>query len=412
MGRRPATLATAVALMAAMVVTAPPAQADVSSTLVAVRTNHAATTQQSFSLPSGRHVVTAVMALTPRDPASQDYRCQMQAISADNVTTLVDETVVRVQDTVAPLPTVSNGFPTITLLGVVDGAAVLRVACTRVAGSGTAPRVDRLKVIADADPRAVASSISSSDLSSVIRNRTSGQVRALATVSLLPQDTTAGDLTCSLTVRPGGVEVPSVLDSTVVRVRQTPVGQGGTSNALPQVTLAGLGNAGESGEVKVFCTPGSGKQFGQPLVTRAVLVVHPVEVARTATASERPVVDGPGRANLWVEGRAQNTVVATVTLRPVSVAAGDVTCELVFRPERTAGSVVDSARVRVKALYDPDPLTSNAFPRVTLVAAESSSRPADYGVRCKPVPVPGYQQPIVERVTLTVTKTGSIAPLG
>lgn len=410
MGRRTATLATAVALVAATIVTAPPAQADVSRTLVAERTNYAATTQQSFSLPSGRHVVTAVMALTPRDPASQDFRCRLQAISADNVTTLVDETVVRVQDTIPPLPTVSNGFPTITLLGVVEGAAVLRVACTRVAGSGTAPRVDRLKVVADADARATVASTSDANLSSVIGNRTAGQVRALATVNLLPQDTTSGDLTCSLTVRPGGAEVPAVLDSTVVRVRQTPASQGGTSNALPQVTLAGLGNAGDGGEVKVFCTPAPGKQIVQPLVTRAVLVVHPVS-GRTDTATERPVVDGNGRGQIRVEGPGSKTVVATVTLRPVSEEAGDLVCKLVFRPERAVDSVEDSVRVRVKAAYDQDTLTSNAFPRVTLVAAASSSRPAAYAVRCESVPIAGYQQPIIERVTLTVTNTGSVSTL-
>ena len=411
MGRRIATLTTTAVLVAATLVTAPPAHADVSRTLVAERTNYTATTQQSFSLPSGRHVVTAVMALTPRDPASQDYRCRLQAISADNVTTLVDETVVRVQDTIAPLPTVSNGFPTITLLGVVSGPAVLRVACTRVAGSGTAPRVDRLKVVADADPQATVSSVFSSDLSSVIRNRTAGQVRALATVSLLPQDTTSGDLTCSLTVRPGGVEVPSVLDSTVVRVRQTPAGQGGTSNALPQVTLAGLGDAGDGGEVKVFCTPGAGKQFVQPTVTRAVLVVHPVESARSETEVERPVLEDPARLVLIERAAGENSVVATVTLRPVSEAAGDLTCQLILRRPRTNDSVRDSARVRVKAVYDEDTLTSNAFPRITLVAAERISSTHAYGVRCNPVATPGYQQPVVERVTLTVTKTGSISTL-
>ncbi len=410
--RRPAaTIATAVAVLLSTIAITPAAQADVSRTLVGVRTGYTATTQQSFSLPSGPQVVTAVMALTPRDPASQDFRCRMQAISATNVTTLLDETVIRVQDTIPPLPTVSNSFPTITLLGVVSGPAVLRVACTRVAGSGTAPRVDRLKVVADNVAGATASDVFGQNLSSVIRNRTTGQVRALATVSLEPQDTTAGDLTCSLTILIGGTEVPAVLDSTVVRVRQTPAGQGGTSNALPQVTLAGFGDAGDGGEVKVFCAPGQGKQFVQPQVRRAVLVVHPAN-ARTETATERPVVDGNGRGQIWVEGSDAHTVVATVTMRPVSEAAGDLVCKLVLRRERVSDSVEDEVRVRVKAIYDPNPLTSNAFPRITLVAAaNSANRPADYGVRCESVAIPGYQQPIVERVTLTVARTGSVDDL-
>lgn len=398
--------ATILALIAGLLA-APPATAHVTSTVVTTRTDFDALTPQSFSMPAGLRVVTVTTRLSPQDPLAQDLRCVLQAIDDAGVTTVLDQTDVRVQAQFAPLPLESNAFPQFALIGLVQGPVVLRTACTRLTGSGTAPRVTRLQVRAELDSSARRMVRNLTTIGDLPRLTSSGQVRALASLSLTPLDTRSGDLNCSLMLRSGSVA--TTLDSTVVRVKATPPPQTGPSNSLPRITLVGVGNAGSNGEAFVTCTPVATSGYQQPSVPRASLIVSSVGSTAQRTATDVLVSDGD-RYLLTDSAGGPRSVTATLTLAPLSRTAGDLTCQLGTDIRRSGGfRVLDEARVRVRAATSPDYLTGNAFPRITLTGAvDVSGSNLFVAVRCAPVDITGYAQPRVTRVTLVSQPGGTL----
>lgn len=414
--RRLTVVAVLVALGAGVLGTASPAAATVTQSLRAVEEDFSATAQRSFSLPAGRQVVTATASLNPADTLAQDWRCTLQTIDAGGAAAPVDEATVRLQAVVAPIPFSSNALPHLTLHGVVTGPVVLRFGCSRVAGSGVVPSVTRLDVVTDRDTSATSATVTASTLTRLPSLATSGPVRAVATVSLAPQDTRSGDLNCRLDARRAGSELVTTLDETVVRVARTAPGTG-PSNGLPRFTLAGLGDVGASGTVFVACDPVRTDGYVQPLVPRSRLVVQQgtggdVRVARDVLvdAGDPLAVVAQGRSDTT---RNPKTVVATLTLVPRSTDVMLLSCRLAAFRGLNQTSTLDAELVSVRAAVAPDPLTSNAFPRITLIGTTTLGPQTSIQVRCTPVVAPGFGTvvPRVDRVTMVLLPTGSDGPL-
>jgi hypothetical protein len=409
--RRLLGLLLPVALGAAVVV-APPAAATVTGTLRAVEEDFSATSQRSFALPAGRQAVTATVSLDPQDTLSQDWRCTLQTVNAAGLPSLLDEATVRVQEQVAPIPQTSNALPHLTLHGVVNGPVVLRFGCTRVAGSGVAPSVDRLDVLTDRDTSAVSATVTATTLSALPSVRASGLVRAVATVSLTPQDTRSGDLTCRLVVRRGTSELVATLDETVVRVRRTPAPAPGPSNALPRFTLAGLYDVGVDGTVLVVCVPVTTAGYLQPLVPRSRLVVQQGTDGVLRTRQDVSFASGDTLVSVLQPSRdgSRNpkTVIATLTLVPQSATPHVVVCRLTG-PRSGVETTLDVEAVTVQALVAPDTLTSNAFPRITLIGTATLAPSTRVEVRCFQALAFGQQvpPPRVDQVTMVLLPTGS-----